>query len=124
VLIDRLTDLLRSHRFLVSEERALQDAIELLLAAAADDLMLLPTRETILAPGERIDFTVFHGFRRKIIGIEVKVDGSKADVARQLMRYVPYVDGLVLVTTRARHVGLPATLGGKPLRVVRLENAF
>jgi hypothetical protein len=101
------------HRFLWSTEHDLQDGLAAALAQAGIELK----REVIFSPQDRIDFMV------GTIGIEVKVEGSMADVARQLMRYTPYVDGLVLVTTRSKH-RLPASLSGKPVKVILLRSGF
>ena len=70
-----------------------------------------------LAPTDRIDFLLGG------VGIEVKVDGSTAQILRQLRRYAssPQIEHLVLVTNRARHRSLPAVIGGKPLRVVHIN---
>lgn len=59
------------------------------------------------------------------IGIEVKIDSSRADVVRQLTRYAlcPEVDGLILVTTRSKHHRIPFTLNGKPVRLASLIGA-
>jgi hypothetical protein len=69
-------------------------------------------REVSLTPKDRPDFMVGG------VAIELKVDGSAPEVTRQLMRYVqhPDVTGVVLVTTRQRHMCMPATMQGKPVR--------
>lgn len=69
-------------------------------------------REVFLTPKDRPDFMV------EGVAIELKVDGSAPEVTRQLMRYVqhPYVTGVVLVTTRQRHMCMPPTMQGKPVR--------
>lgn len=102
--------LLGGARYSVSSEAELQAA----LAQRLDGFIC--KREVALTTTERIDFTYGE------VGIEVKVDGSRADVLRQLSRYAEHSDigGLVLVTTRARHRAMPAELNGKPLRVVFL----
>lgn len=80
-----------------------------------------PGREVELNATDRIDF-LLDG-----IGIEVKVQGSRAAVLRQLHRYAqsPSVQGLILITCRARH-SMPETLNDKPLLVVNLalQGAF
>jgi len=59
------------------------------------------------------------------VGLEVKVDGSWADVLRQLTRYAKCdeIKELILVTTRAKHHHLPAALEGKPLHLLSLIGA-
>jgi len=59
------------------------------------------------------------------VGIEVKTDGGRADVLRQLQRYAhaAEIDELVLVTTRTKHHHVPNEIGGKPLHLVSLIGA-
>jgi hypothetical protein len=109
-----LHDLARSinrRRFRYSSEAQLQAALA--DALTADGYLVL--REAPLGGG-RIDLLVGR------IGIEVKVAGSRAPVLRQLRRYADptRLDGLVLVTTRARQLAMPADVGGIPLEVVEL----
>lgn len=63
-----------------------------------------------------VDFVVkIDGVR---VGIEVKVKGSFAEVARQLFRYAESceVDALLLVSTRSKHASeLPAVIQGVPV---------
>lgn len=101
---------LTAHRFDASTEERLQAGIA--LALAGDGLQL--EREVVLAPGSRIDFLSPCG-----LGIEVKIDGAESAVLQQLMRYAQSerVWALVLFTTRSKHLGMPATLRGKPLHV-------
>lgn len=76
-----------------------------------------PEREVRLSDGvSRIDLMVGR------TGIEVKIDGSWANVIRQLTRYAkcPEIESLVLVTTRAKHHHLPDQLCNKPLSLVSL----
>jgi len=110
--LDAITETLTSMRCSFTAERGLQDGIERALLAAG----IAATREAPLTKRDRVDFLAGD------IAIEVKVDGSLADVTRQLHRYAacPEVSALVLVTTRGAHTRLPDTLGGKPVRVVHL----
>jgi len=84
-------------------------------------------REVRLADGiSRIDLVVIDPLMlATTVGIEVKVDGSAADVVRQLTRYSkePTLDGLVLVTTRSKHHHIPTELNAKPVRLVSLIGA-
>ncbi len=54
--------------------------------------------------------------------IEVKVDGSLADLTRQLYRYAAFAEirAFVVVTTRSSHLRLPCDVLGKPVKVVHL----
>jgi hypothetical protein len=101
--------------FRYADEAELQAGI----AQALDDMGFAAQREVRLTPASRIDFLYVdvHGHR---IGIEVKIAGAPVSVGRQLARYAPHVDGLVLATTRRTHAQIPTTLGGKPVRVAIL----
>jgi hypothetical protein len=108
--LDELHDLLSGHRYTYSSELLLQAGIASVLVGARVPFI----REAELPP-KRIDFLVGD------IGVEVKIKGSNSDVLRQLHGYAtfPQVKSLLLVTTLPRHE-LPATLLGKPCRVLRL----
>lgn len=70
--------------------------------------------EVVLDARSRIDFLLAGG-----LGIELKVKGSATEVLAQLMRYADFeqIKSLLLVTTRAKHLDMPDTVRGKPLRV-------
>lgn len=108
-LIERL---LRTHRFRFVNERELQDGIELVLRGAG----LAITREASLGAAGTIDFLVDD------LGVEVKVAGSRADVVRQVHRYlqVDALSSILVVTTRAQLARLPASIAGKPVRALHL----
>lgn len=110
----QLTSLLRSHRYPLGSEAALQAEIEKLFTVAGVEF----EREARLAPGERIDFLCAGG-----IGIEAKTRCSKRIIYRQLERYarIEAVNALILVTNTA--LGLPEAIGGKPLWHVSLGRA-
>jgi hypothetical protein len=77
-------------------EGALHHAIATLLARAG----LSFEWEHPLTDSERIDFEVGLPIGEKI-GIEVKTAGGEVEHLRQLYRYAPHYDDLILVTTRA-----------------------
>lgn len=106
-----LTVLLRRAQFRVSSESALQDDIETRLLQHGVDFQ----REHRLGPADRPDFLVVGG-----IVIEAKARCSRRVIYRQLQRYAMHdtVTAIVLVTGTA--MGLPPTLGDKPLFYVSL----
>lgn len=73
-------------------------------------------REYRLDTRSRLDFLAGDGVLPGI-AVEVKVQGGVGQVTRQLMRYAddPRVGGVLLITTRAAHRGLPETMRGKPV---------
>lgn len=114
---DEIEKSLRNARFTFTNEKELQQGIYEHLSVAFD-----VQREVTLSDTDRIDFMVGN------IGVEVKVDGSRANLLRQLYRYSQssQVAGLILVTNRARFNEMPNSLNDKPLIIVNLllENAF
>jgi hypothetical protein len=109
-----LTEALRRHRFNYSNEDQLQQGIAAALTAAGFDV----EREVRLDGRSRIDLLVGR------VGIEVKVAGTPDAVERQLARYASSdrIDGLMLVTSRPRHL-IPQTINGKPVETVQLAAA-
>jgi hypothetical protein len=117
---DALTTLLSSYRFVVASEQELQRSV----AQALRVERVAFAEEVSLGAGERIDFLCEGG-----IGLELKIKGSPSEVLLQLQRYAASeaVTELVLVTTRIQHhamLGSQRTVGGKPLRVVRVAGGF
>lgn len=110
--VDQVLDVLRSRRFCHTNENELQEGIFAAFQAAG----LNAWREVQLSGRDRIDFLVDR------IGIEVKVAGSASKALRQLERYAlsDQIDELVLVTDRIQAGAQPATINGKPLRVLHL----
>ncbi len=111
-----LSSLLNRHIFTSRQETAIQDGIESLLRAGNRSF----TRERILARGDRPDFLVDG------VAIEVKVGGSRTEIARQLQRYALHdaVTAILLVTTKTQHVTLTGQMAGKPVQVVVLAGAL
>jgi len=110
--VDGIAFLLRSARFSFQDEIELQDGIAEVLTKAGIPF----EREVILSPKDRIDFMVAPAGT----GVEIKIKGSVTEITRQIHRYaqLPAITGLVLVTTRMRHINLPMEMAGKPVRVV------
>ena len=105
----------RSLRCQTTNEKELQDALEILLRPSCSTL----EREKRLGPKDVVDFLA-----NGSIGIEVKTDGSWMAVTRQLQRYAEYpqVRRIILVTTRRKHASeVPGSLRGKPVDVAWLS---
>jgi hypothetical protein len=115
-LVREVAATFRSRRFMYVAEDRLQQGLAAALVADGFEV----EREVRLDAHSRIDLLV-----NRRVGVEVKVAGSAADVARQCARYLRFesIRGLVLVTSRVRHVQLPADVAGKPLEVVSLVGA-
>lgn len=111
---NRIADLLARHRFLVDDEKRLQEDI----GKALFDAVIGFEREVRLAPGDIIDFVSDR------VGIEVKVKGGKRAILRQLERYAEsdLIDYLILVTAVA--LGLPEMIKGKPVRIVSIGRGW
>lgn len=108
--VDDVVRIVKSHRYRFTCETELHQGISMALEAAG----LSYSYEASLSPTDRPDFLVDG------IAVEVKVDGTLAAVTRQLHRYArsDLVRGLVLVTSRARHMQQPREMLGKPVRQV------
>ncbi len=98
---------LASHRFRYADERELQAGIDQVLRGAG----LAVVREASLGAAGTIDFLVGE------LGVEIKVRGSRAEVTRQVHRYLQHeaLAGLLVVTTRAELARLPPVISGKPV---------
>jgi len=115
--LDSVLEVLRGMRIMFSDEKELQDAVEKAMTTAS----IPHQREAILGPRDRIDFMADGG-----IGIECKIDHSRADLLRQLFRYSkqPQVRVLVVVLGKLRLSALPTEMNNIPIHVVNLVRAF
>jgi len=123
-VIGRLEDIagvIGRHRYRYESEIQLQGQLAVVLAAAGVPF----DREVSLGKGERIDFLSAEPYGLNI-GIEVKVLGSRAAVARQLFRYAGYSDisALILVTDRTQLALMPSVIRGVPVEVVNLMSGL
>lgn len=113
-----LTGLLSTVRFSFSSEDELQRGIAEVLGRNA----IAHQREHRLSSVDRIDFFLPDDG----IGIEVKCDGSTADLVRQVNRYVQHDDvrALLVVASRIRLANMPEQINGKPVRVVTITQGI
>lgn len=95
-----VAQVVRGYRFVYASEEELQRGI----AGALEREGYTVEYEAHLNARDRIDLLIGR------VGVEVKIAGSAAEVARQVDRYLAsdLIDGLVLVTGRARHTLLDA----------------
>lgn len=119
---EELFELLRRHRFNITTEAELQQAVQRIL----DEHGLVYDREARIIGG-RIDFLVRLCEPRGSlstdpppqhrVGIELKTGGSRSALIRQLWRYARggEVDALLVVTTRRSH-DVPETMQEIPVR--------
>lgn len=113
---------LRGRRFSLEDEKRTQN--ELWSVLCGDPKTWATMREVRIAGGI-IDFIVDTSYREKPnVGLEVKLKGQPAAIVRQLKRYAdePLLDGLLLVT--AKPVVIGPTIGGKPVAVLNLGEAW
>jgi hypothetical protein len=111
-----------------SSELELSDAVEHVLAAVPS---VVCAREFVLGTSGRLDFIVTSvGYgggplllqapdcTTPIVAIEVKINGSIAQLTRQIDRYLAHdrVGGVIVVTTRMALLRLPSALRMKPIR--------
>ncbi len=124
-VIDEVCQILRSCRLRHGTEKELQEGIGLVFAAKG----IVFRREEPLTGAGTIDFIILGRVGEELlaapIGVEVKIKGSVAEIARQVHRYslAPEIGSVVLASTSMRHVqtiGIDHELNGKPCRVVHL----
>ena len=119
---------LAGKRFPLEDEKQTQAAMADALAAAG----LHAEREVPVNRGV-IDFVVtfsephappLRGMRFRHIGIEVKIKGGAAAIARQITGYAAEdgLDGIVLATSRP--MAMPVEIKGKPVVVIDLGRAW
>jgi len=110
----KLAAILSAHRYGGVDEATIQRGVASILLRYKDEFFV----EYKLGPRDRLDFLV----RESGIGIEVKVNGGRNALLRQLQRYMQHdaVRGLIVVTNRARLLDMPAELSGKPIAVASL----
>lgn len=116
-LHDRIARMFSAARFTGRAEIDYQNAVQDLLAAAG----MPHLREARLSPRDRVDFLVGS------VGVEVKVDGSRPDIIRQLARYAesPAVSTLVLASSQIRLLkNIPTQVHGVPLKAVALRGGL
>ena len=103
-------------RLRYTTESQLQGAVAALLA----DEGFHAQGQARLGPADRLDFLVDG------IAVELKVNGTADALERQVTRYMAHdeVTAVVVVTSRARHRGLPPLINGKPVLVVFLPGGL
>lgn len=108
---------LRSKRFILENEKALQAEMAVFLAERFP--VLLIEREFNLDPFNHIDFLLDNR-----IGVEVKIKGAKREIFRQCERYCDFelIQIFILVTNLS--MGFPEEINGKPCYVVKLGQAW
>ena len=106
----------RSGELRFATERDLQDGVAALLAAEG----FTAEPQARLSPLDRPDFLVDG------VAVELKVKGGAAELERQVGRYLGHdeVMGVLVITNRARHRGLPRQINGKPVWVMWIPGAF
>lgn len=113
---------LAGKRFSLEDEKRTQNQIWSVLCG---DPKTWATMREVRIAGGIIDFVVDTAYHEKPnVGLEVKLKGQAAAIVRQLTGYAaePMLDGLVLVT--AKPVILGPTIGGKPVAVLNLGEAW
>lgn len=106
--------IVRGYAFRYVTEAELHDGVEEALRLAG----LRPRREVRIGR-DRLDLLVGG------VAVEIKVKGGDRPLLGQAERYLAHdeVEGLVVVTSRVRHLRLPESIAGKPVVVVTLAAA-
>lgn len=98
----------------VTTEAQIHEAVVTLIRNSELPPALHEFRLWDIGKSPRVDFF----FTRQRIGLEVKIEGTTGSVVRQLYTYEPYVDGLILLTTK--RFAIDQGLFDKPFRQVVL----
>lgn len=100
------------HRYSFNNETELQEQIASVLVAVGVEHL----REVRINEKDRLDFLCGS------IAIEVKIAGSRPQVITQIHRYAQsdLVSAIILVTRKACHLNMPASINGKGLYVASL----
>lgn len=108
--------MIRGYSFWYSREAELQEGIYQALTLAGLEFV----EQARLTPKERLDFLVGG------VAVELKVAGGTRPLEAQLTRYcrLDEVTGVVVVTTRVRHLALPRVIEGKPVELIGLAGAI
>lgn len=109
-----LAGILSHVRFSFCTEDELQRGIDQVLDRAG----VPRKREYRLSSVDRIDFFLPDAG----MGIEVKCDGSTANLVRQVSRYAQHqeIRSLAIIASRIRLANMPARINGKPVQVITL----
>jgi hypothetical protein len=115
-LVKQIKEAVAKHHYNFSSEAELNAALHTVLSTVESATL---RREVKLSPQSTIDYTITErSGLHVVVGVEIKVDGSYTNVARQLLRYARTgkLDALVLVTPLMRHwTHLPPTMNGVPV---------
>jgi hypothetical protein len=98
----------------IPSERTLHEGVRHLIGAGRLPFAQHEARLEDQGDSPRLDFW----FAKERIGLECKIAGNAGQIVRQLYTYEPYVDGLILLTTR--RFPIEAELFEKPFRQVVL----
>lgn len=113
-LLDLIADALPAYRYRISAEMGLQNGIAAVLTEHR-----IPFKREHVAGSDRYDF-----FCDGVV-IEVKRDGSFAEVLRQVERYCksPNVQAVVIASSK-RWPNEPLMFHAKPVRVLHLSGRY
>lgn len=104
---------LSNYGFRFSSESVLQTGVARVLEAAS----IAYEKEVRLTPQDRLDFLC-----EGSVVIECKIDGSTANLRRQLERYAQHdrVESIVVLTNRVKHNAVQGYINGRPVLVCSL----
>lgn len=117
MIIEQVISALKSKRFNLHDEKALQKEIDNVLAVALPHLTI--AREFVLNQHNIIDFLIDNS-----LGIEVKIKGGKRDLYRQCERYCEFdvIQQFLLITNLS--IGFPEQINGKDCYVLKLGTSW
>lgn len=118
-MIEDIISILRRHRFIIDNEKHLQEQIYDQLCAQALPSMLPIIREVHLSAGDIIDFTIAGS-----IGIEVKLRCPKRKIYHQVVRYCNSGQLTDIIIYSATTVGMPQSINNVNIWVLNPSHSW
>ncbi len=112
---EKIKEIISGFKFSFLDEKEFQSEIQSVLTLSGVSF----SREHRLDDRSIIDFLVDGG-----IGVEIKIDGSRHAIMRQLFRYLSHekVKSLILLTPRRSFANMPNESNGKKISVILAGN--
>jgi hypothetical protein len=108
-----IVEQLAAYRYRIAGETSVQDGIEIVLKEHG-----IPYQREAVVERDRFDFLCYGA-----IVIEVKIKGSFSEALRQVERYChqPFVEAIIIATTRRWRRPTAFPLHGKPVHLCELS---
>lgn len=115
-ILPKVKQLLRGQRFIVSDEKQLQEQLFKLFSSSIELLGI--QKEYSLGENGRVDFWVAGA------AIEVKTKGSPMAIYRQLKIYAAHESVKEIILITAKSMTLPVSINNKPAGFINISKAW